>query len=156
MTEKLTFDWDDTLDADAGDGGGFLVLPPGEYAFTVANYERSRYNGSAKTPACAMAKVQLRIEAEEGTAHVFDRLYFSTKARWRVVDFLRAVGVMPEGEGLKGSIDAAFADAVGASGRAKIGIRTYDGNEYNEVKSYIKKKPGEAPAAQPAGTKYSW
>ena len=46
------FGWDDVIE---NDGKGWVLLPDGEYPFTVLSFERKRYGGSAKLPPCNQA-----------------------------------------------------------------------------------------------------
>ena len=48
--------WDDEIEKDGGD---FVLLPEGDYNFTVAKFERGRFAGSEKMPACNQAKLEL-------------------------------------------------------------------------------------------------
>ena len=44
--------WDDEIEKD---GGSFILLPAGDYNFTVAKFERGRFQGSDK---CLLATKQ--------------------------------------------------------------------------------------------------
>lgn len=48
--------WDDTIE---NDGQEFVVLPEGDYTFTVTNFERGRFPGSAKIPPCNKATLTI-------------------------------------------------------------------------------------------------
>ena len=48
--------WGDQIVAD---GGEFLLLDEGDYDFTVTAFERGRFPGSAKIPACNKAVLTL-------------------------------------------------------------------------------------------------
>ena len=52
------FGWDDEI---KNDGPDFVLLPEGDYLFTVTAFERARYEGGAKLPPCSMAKLTIRI-----------------------------------------------------------------------------------------------
>ena len=53
--------WDDQIQKDGGDG--FVPLPPGDYDFTVTNFERARFGGSDKMPACNQAKMEITVHS---------------------------------------------------------------------------------------------
>ena len=48
--------WDDVLE---NDGQEFIVLPEGDYTYTVTNFERGHFPGGAKIPACNKATLTL-------------------------------------------------------------------------------------------------
>lgn len=56
-------DWDSAIESD---GSQFIVLPEGDYAFTVTGFERGRYPGSAKLPPCNKASLTLTVELPDG------------------------------------------------------------------------------------------
>ncbi|MDT2173231.1 hypothetical protein P7H02_20090, partial [Paenibacillus larvae] len=64
MTQNIERElgWDDTIEKD---GGEFVLLPEGDYNFTVTKFERGRFAGSAKMPACNQAKLELMVHSSE-------------------------------------------------------------------------------------------
>ena len=56
-------DWDSAIESD---GSQFIVLPEGDYDFIVTGFERGRYPGSAKIPACNKASLTLTVELPDG------------------------------------------------------------------------------------------
>mgnify|MGYP000863540518 CR=1 FL=1 len=49
MDNFMEYGWEDEI---VNEGGDFVLLPEGDYDFTVAKYERARHEGSAKVPPC--------------------------------------------------------------------------------------------------------
>lgn len=49
-------DWDSEVTNEQRE---FVLLPAGDYLFTVQSFERARYEGSAKLPPCSMAKLTI-------------------------------------------------------------------------------------------------
>lgn len=47
MDNFMEYGWEDEI---VNEGGDFVLLPEGDYDFTVAKYERARHEGSAKVP----------------------------------------------------------------------------------------------------------
>ena len=140
MTEQAVdreFSWDDEIEKDSE----FVLLPPGDYDFTVADFERGRFSGSEKLPPCPSAKVQLQIKKDGETATVFHKLYLHSRTEWGLTQFFTAIGQKKKGEKL--TMD--WSKVPGATGRAKISVREYDGREFNEVKKFYPKD--QAPAA---------
>ena len=44
MDNFMEYGWEDEI---VNEGGDFVLLPEGDYDFTVAKYERARHEGSA-------------------------------------------------------------------------------------------------------------
>lgn len=144
-------DWGDTL---VNDGNEFILLPAGEYEFEVTKFERGRFNGSAKMPACPKAELTFKIESPKGTAFVSEQLLLHTKMEWRLSAFFAAIGQKKKGQPLQMNWNT----VVGSKGRCKIIINKYtnkDGveRENNRVDSYIMLADYETGgAAQPTQT----
>ncbi|MBB6632786.1 hypothetical protein [Cohnella thailandensis] len=129
--------WDDTIQKDGG--GDFVVLPSGEYNFTVKKFERGRFAGSEKMPACNQAKLELAVHSpEHGDVTISHTLLLHTKTEGFLSNFFAGIGQKRKGEPLRMNWNA----VTGARGRLKLGIRTYkdkEGQERqgNEVKTFI-------------------
>lgn len=135
------YEWDSEIEKE----NEFVFLPDGEYNFRVVAFERARFDGSEKMAACPAAKLVLEVEASAGVATINDRLLLNSKMEWKLSSFFGAIGQKKHGERLK--MD--WGKVIGSAGRAKIGHRTYNGRDYNEVKEYIYKEdvvPGSAPS----------
>ena len=65
--QGFELDWDSEIEKD---GQEYITLPEGVYPFTVMNFERARYNPSAKAklPPCNMAVMSLQFKGAEGVA----------------------------------------------------------------------------------------
>lgn len=133
--------WDDTITKDAAD---FILLPEGDYNFTVESFERGRHSGSDKLPACNKAILTLRIDAPEGTAKIMHNLFLHSKTEGMLSAFFTCIGQKKKGEPLKMN----WSQVVGATGRCKIGIHTYtkEGEERknNDIKRFYPKEEGPA------------
>lgn len=149
-TPEMPLDWDSEISAESS----FTVLPEGEYPFTVISFEREYHNGSEKLPACPKAKLKIEIDGgEKGISSVFHNLFISRKTEGLLCEFFTSIGLKKPGEPLRMNWQAVF----GASGRCKIGVREYNGNEYNEIKKFLKPedKPATAPQTGFAPPKFS-
>ena len=122
--------WDDAIERDTPD---FILLPEGEYDFTVDHFDRERFNGSDKMPACNKAVIYLNVETPDGVAVVRESLFLHTKGEGKLCAFFTAIGQRQHGQRVNMNWNA----VPGAKGRAKIGIREYQGKQYNEVKKTI-------------------
>ena len=147
MNENYAMDrelsWDDAIE---NDGPDFILLPEGEYDFTVDHFDRERHNGSEKLPPCGKAVIYLRIETPQGPAMVRHNLFLHTRTEGMICAFFTAIGQRQHGQ----RINMNWSAVPGAKGRAKIGVREYNGKQYNEVKRFLE----PAAAAQPAAPAY--
>lgn len=126
--------WDDTIEKD---GGEYILLPEGDYNFTVAKFERARFVGSANLPPCNQAKLEITIHSpEHGDVIVFHNLFLHTKTEGLLSAFFSAIGQKKKGEPLRMNWNA----VVGAKGRCQIEHykHTKDGREYvnNQIKRF--------------------
>jgi len=143
--------WEDTIEKDGG--GGFVLLPAGDYYFTVAKFERSRFAGSDKMPACNQAKLELTVHSpEHGDVTVFHNLFLHTKTEGLLSNFFSAIGQKKKGEPLRMNWNA----VVGAKGKCKLEVRNYKSNgedrSHNQVKTFFSYEDafpvGQQPPAQ--------
>ena len=89
-------DWDSAIESD---GQQFIVLDEGDYTFTVTGFERGRYPGSAKIPACNKASLTLTIDLPGGqTAICKEDLILYRTLEWKLAAFFRAIGQKKSGE----------------------------------------------------------
>ena len=88
-------DWNDIIE---NDGGGFIILPDGDYDFIVKDFERARFPGGQKIPACNKAALTLQIETSDGTAYVRTDLILHKSLEWKISSFFRAIGQKKKGE----------------------------------------------------------
>jgi hypothetical protein len=137
-SEGRAFDWDDEIQKDSD----FTVLPEGEYAFEVKDFERARHPGSEKLPPCNKAIIHLKVFGGDdlGDTTVKHNLFLHEKTEGMISAFFSALGMKKHGEKLK----MEWNKTIGRTGRAKIKIRKYEGNEYNEIANFIKPKSENA------------
>lgn len=126
--------WDDEIEKDGSD---FILLPEGDYDFTVESFERGRHNGSEKLPPCNKAILKLRIETPEGTALINHNLFLHTRTEGMISAFFTSIGQKKKGEKVKMNWNA----VIGAKGRCKVEIHEWTGNDGekrqgNDVKKF--------------------
>lgn len=126
-------DWDDEITSD-----GFPLLPDGDYDFTIVNFERDRFSGSEKMPACPKANVTICIESAHGTTNIIHSFFMVRRNEWQLGEFFLCIGLKKPGETLKPNWSA----VVGTKGRCKVGKRTYNDKDYNEVKKFYAPSTG--------------
>jgi hypothetical protein len=138
MAEYQELDWNDEVEK--GEGGDFVLLPPGDYDFTVESFERGRHPGGEKSPACHKAILKLRIESQEGTTVITESLLLYDKMKWKLAQFFICLGEKEVNKKVKMNWNM----VPGAKGRATIEVTT-DRNDatkkYNHVKKYLPHEP---------------
>lgn len=138
------YGWNDTIQ---NDGEDFVLLPAGEYDFTVKGFERGRFAGSEKLPPCNMAVLSIEIDGgEHGVAFTKHRLYLHSKTEGLLCEFFRSIGARKHGEALR--MD--WARVTGSRGRCKTGVREYNGEKYTEIKRFL--DPADVGKPAPAAT----
>lgn len=122
---NMLMDWDDAIE---NDGQEFIILPEGDYNFTVVDFERGRFPGSAKIPACNKATLTLQVNTADGTATIKTDLILYRSLEWRISSFFRCIGQKKHGERLVMNWNA----VVGSRGRAHFKPRNYTDRNGNE------------------------
>ena len=135
--------WDDEIE---NDGEGYRVLPEGEYDFTIESFARGRHEGSAKMQPCPKAELTVRVHDKDGGVTVTHNLFLNRKFEWKLCQFFTAIKARMPGETLRMNWNI----VKGATGRCKVGIRKWTGDdgkehESNEIIAFINPfegKPG--------------
>lgn len=134
--------WDDQIEHDSPE---FVVLPEGDYEFEVIDFERARHNGSDNLPPCNKAIVHIKIQGPEGISVIRHQLFLHSKTEGLLCAFFTAIGQRKKGE----KITMNWNKVIGSRGKAKVGIREYDGKQYNEIKKFY--EPEDGPQATNKG-----
>ena len=125
--QNMLMDWNDSIETD---GQEFVLLPEGDYNFLVTGFERGRFPGGAKVPACNKATITVQVATPEGIAVIkFDLLLYRS-LEWRISSFFRCIGQKKHGEKL--TMD--WNKVINSVGRAHFKQRTYT-NQYGEEKT---------------------
>lgn len=120
----------------------FVLLPEGDYNFTVTKFERGWHEGSAKVEPCNKAVLELTFEAPGlGKTTVKEQILLHAKTEWKLCEFFRCIGQKVHGHGVKMNWNT----VLGATGKAHLGINEYDGNDgtvkkNNRVEKYLDKE----------------
>jgi len=136
--------WDDEIASESS----YILLEEGDYDFTVTHFERGRFPGSNKIPACNKAMLTLSVETPAGKADVRYDLILWSALEWKLSEFLRAIGQKKRGE----PTHPRWNEMLGATGRARFKQRTYtrkDGTEgrTNDVAKFYDYDPSLSPPA---------
>lgn len=130
MEQNKALNWDDEITKDST----FTLLPEGDYDFKVVNFERAFYDGSDKIPPCNKAVITIKVETSTGEeAELKENLFLTTKTEGLLSAFFTAIGQKKKGEPLRMN----WNKVIGATGKAKIGQRTYNDSVFNTVKRWL-------------------
>ncbi len=122
----MLMDWNDAIETD---GQEFVLLQEGDYNFLVTNFERGRFPGGPKVPACNKATITVQVQTANGAATVkFDLLLYRS-LEWRISAFFRCIGQKKHGE----KLTMEWNKVVGSIGRAHFKQRSYT-NQYGDEK----------------------
>ncbi len=123
--QNMLLDWNDAIESD---GQEYVILEEGDYNFTVTDFERGRFPGGQKIPACNKAALTLQVSTPAGTATIHTDLLLYKSMEWKLSAFFRCIGQKKHGERLV--MD--WNKVVGSRGRARFKPRSYtdrDGNQ---------------------------
>lgn len=131
--------WDDYVEK----GQDFILLPEGDYDFVIESFERGRFPGSDKAPACPRAELKVRVETPEGVCIMNESLLLYDRMQWKLAEFFLSIGAAEEADG-RMKMDWNLVPR--ATGRATVEIRP-DRNDpskkYNHVKKFLPKPKKE-------------
>lgn len=127
-TDQVALGWDDEVEERQ-----HILLPEGEYAFHVEGFDREMHNGTDKMPPCNVANVHIVIKYN-GEDVKIDKKLFLLNTNGQLFAFFKSIGapVLPDGR-----IKMNWQSVPGANGRLVINHRTYNGNKYNQIKSFV-------------------
>ncbi|MBS4198589.1 hypothetical protein KHA93_02865 [Bacillus sp. FJAT-49732] len=126
MNQERELGWDDEIEKDGGD---FILLPEGDYHFTVKKFERGRFAGSTKMPACNQAKLELTVHSpEHGEVTIFHTLLLHTKTEGFLSNFFTGIGQKKKGEKLRMNWNT----VIGSKGKLKLKINKFIGRDNEE------------------------
>ena len=123
--QNMFLDWNDTIE---NDGQEFVILPEGDYNFTVTGFERGRFPGGQKIPACNKASLTLQVNTADGVAISHTDLLLYRSMEWKLSAFFRCIGQKKHGERLVMDWNR----VIGSTGRARFKPRSYTGNDGKE------------------------
>ena len=123
--QNMFLDWDDAIESD---GQEFVILEEGDYNFVVTDFERGRFAGGQKIPACNKASLTLHVKTDEGVAVIRTDLLLYRSMEWKLSAFFRCIGQKKHGERLVMDWNR----VIGSSGRAHFKPRTYVGSDGRE------------------------
>lgn len=120
-------DWDSEIQQE----DSYVLIPEGDYPFTIQKVERQRFtpkpNSNSKIPACNMAVVTFLVGGETLT----DNFKLHSKMEWKLSAFYAAIGMKQKGEKVRMN----WPGVVGRTGFCRIVIDKYTKNNGSEGES---------------------
>lgn len=131
-------DWNDSVEK----GASYILLPEGDYDFVIESFERGRFEGSDKAPACPRAELKVRVETPEGICIMNESLLLYDRMQWKLAEFFLSIGA----EEVDGRVKMNWNLVPRATGRATVEIRPGvkdPTKKYNHVKKFLPKPKKE-------------
>ena len=132
-------DWDDSIEKDSE----YVLLPEGDYDFTIDHYERGRSHGSEKIPPSNMAIVYFNVRTPEGQeTTIKENFILHSKLEWKLSELFCGVGLKKKGEQLRMNWNA----LPGLTGRAQVSLdadKNDPSKKYNHIKKIYPKETGK-------------
>ena len=154
MAENTNFalDWESEINNE----DAFVLIPEGDYYFTVEKFERGTFDGSDKLPPCKKAIVTLKIHAADTDILITENFLLVSSLEWKLSSLFLAVGMKKHGEPLRMN----WAQLPGRTGRCRVYIDKYkkkDGTEgeANKIKKFYA-YDDDVNVIQPAQNKASY
>ncbi|MGM7415453.1 hypothetical protein [Lactococcus lactis] len=133
--------WDDEVE----EGIPFVLLPEGNYPFTITGLEKGIYekpaNRESKIPAnCPKATVTLEFTTSTGEKSTLtENFYLYKKMQWKINQFFTSIGAPKNPEG---KVRMNWGTVLGAKGAASLVVNDYtdrSGNpaQNNRIKDFL-------------------
>lgn len=133
--------WDDEVE----EGSPFVLLPEGNYPFTITGLEKGIYekpaNRESKIPAnCPKATVTLEFTTSTGEKSTLtENFYLYKKMQWKINQFFTSIGAPKNPEG---KVKMNWGTVLGAKGAASLVVNDYtdrSGNpaQNNRIKDFL-------------------
>lgn len=114
-----SFGWNDVIKEESS----FVLLPEGDYRFTIKNFEKARYTGGEKIPACPKAIVTFEVAAPDGrSAELSENFLLHKKMEWKLSEFFASVGLKNKDEPVRMLWTP---ELIGRSGVCKLIVHSY-------------------------------
>lgn len=118
VNEGYELNWDSEIE---NEGSEFVIVDPGDYNFTVVNFERGRFQGSAKMPPCNQAKLTIRLDIPDGICDMKHNLFLHTKMEWKLCEFFTSIGQRQSGQ----RVAMNWNTVIGAKGKCRVTKRSF-------------------------------
>lgn len=144
------FGWDDEIKEESS----FTLLPEGDYSFTIKKFEKGRYDGGEKIPACPKAIVTFTVYTNDGqSVDLQENFLLHKKMEWKLSEFFASIGLKKKDEPVRMLWTP---ELIGRQGICKVIVHNYKKDGENRQTNRIEKlypsynQPVLAPPAQQA------
>lgn len=127
MNQGHELGWDDEIEQESS----WILLPDGDYRFTVEKFDRARHAGSEKIPPCNKAIVFFRVfDGKGNSVLITENMFLHTSMEWKLSEFFASIGMKQKGEKARMN----WNEVYNKSGVCHVKIRRYkkDGDKEGE------------------------
>ena len=118
--ESGALGWDDEI---SEEGGGFTLLSEGNYRFSIKKFDKGRYEGGAKIPACPKAIVTFTVYSPGGSSvELQENFLLHKKMEWRLSEFFSSIGMKRKDEPVRMIWTP---ELIGRQGVCKVIVHNY-------------------------------
>lgn len=118
MNQGHELGWDDEIEQESS----WILLPDGDYRFTVEKFDRARHAGSEKIPPCNKAIVFFRVfDGNGNSVLITENLFLHTSMEWKLSEFFASIGMKQKGEKARMNWNEVYSK----SGICHVKIRNY-------------------------------
>ncbi len=112
--------WDDEIKEE---GNGFTLLPEGDYIFMIKKFDKARYDGGEKIPACPKAIVTFSISTNDGKCvDLQENFLLHKKMEWKLSEFFASIGMKKKDEPVRMLWSQ---ELIGKQGVCKVIVHNY-------------------------------
>lgn len=116
------FGWDDEIKEESS----FVLLPEGDYTFSIKKFDKARYDGGDKIPACPKAIVTFTVYSPDGSSvDLQENFLLHKKMEWKLSEFFASVGLKRKDEPVRMIWTP---ELIGKQGVCKVIVHTYKKN----------------------------
>lgn len=148
--ESEVLGWDDEIKEESS----FVLLPEGDYIFVIKKFDKARFNGSDKIPACPKAVVTFTVYTNDGRcADIQENFLLHKKMEWKLSEFFASIGMKKKDEPVRMLWTP---ELIGKQGICKVIVHNYTKDGENRQINRIDKlypsydQPALAPPQQKA------
>lgn len=112
-------DWDEEISNDRG----FVLLPEGDYPYTITKMERARWEGSSKVGPCRMVRLTVALHGGSlGETVCTYQMFMLERFSWKIAELFVSIGLAkPEDE----KVRMQWNRVEGATGICHVAQREY-------------------------------